>query len=322
VNEIIGKQFEIEFKVRVMIGRHPALILVFLLLVIVSITSCTREPSPSGPDQSRINVFVSILPQKYFVERVGGDRVSVSVLVKPGHSPATYEPTSKQMLAMSEADMYIRVGVPFEQNWLKRIRKTNLRMKILNGSQGITRRKMETGLAESVNEDEKRRHRHALRDPHVWLSPKNVKIMSKNIYKALSNVEPASEPYFLKNLHNFEQDLDNTDKRIREMFQDVSRRTFLVYHPSWGYFAEEYGLQQLPIEIGGKEASTRELVQVIETAKQEGIKAIIVQEQFSKKQAESIAREIQGEVIALDPLAEDYEKNLLHVAKTLSRIMR
>jgi zinc transport system substrate-binding protein len=274
------------------------------------------------PDPDRINIFVSIAPQKYFVERIGGDHVSVSVLVKPGQSPATYEPTSNQMLELSKTDMYIRIGVPFERNWLKRIRKTNLRMKILNSGQGIDRRAADGGLSDSGKTGESSRHRHAMRDPHIWLNPDNVKIIAENIYKTLSSEEPSSASYFKENLEKFHADLDTLDTAIKETLAGISKRTFLVFHPSWGYFADAYGLKQMPVEVGGKEASTRELVQVIEAAKREKVKAIFVQEQFSRKQAESIAHEIDAVVIALDPLAEDYENNLLEVARTLAKVMK
>ncbi|MBW1675608.1 MAG: zinc ABC transporter substrate-binding protein [Deltaproteobacteria bacterium] len=276
------------------------------------------EP-PTDPG-AKIKAFVSILPQAYFVERVGGERVDVSVMVGPGHSPATYEPVPKQMAMLSEARVYFRIGVPFENVWMGRISKTNPNMKVVDTRRGIELLPMK-GHHRHKHEGQ-HHHGKGLKDPHIWLSLRLVKIQAENICDALIVQDAAHRIYYQNNLRTFRDDLDKLDAEITRILKNSKTRQFMVFHPSWGYFARDYALEQLPIEIEGKEASGKVLARLIQGAREEGIKVVFVQQQFSKKSAETVARTIGGKVIQIDPLARDWLNNMRNIAETFAKVMQ
>jgi zinc transport system substrate-binding protein len=272
-----------------------------------------------------IGVFVSILPQAYFVERVGGKGVDVSVMVGPGQSPATYEPVPKQMAALSKADLYFRIGVPFEDVWIERIRKSNPKMKVIDTRRGIVLLPMkghDHGEGGNQVGPPEPRDRSGLKDPHVWLSLRRVKTMAQNMCDALIAENPSQRSYYTENLRAFHHDLDALDAEITKTMKNVETRRFMAFHPAWGYFAHDYGLEQIPIEIEGKEPSAKALSHLIEAAKQNGIKIVFVQKQFSKTGAETVARAIGGRVIPIDPLAKDYLANMRKIAETFSEVLQ
>jgi len=248
-------------------------------------------------------VFVSILPQKYFVEQVGGARVAVSVMVGPGQSPETYEPTPRQMTALSNARLYFSIGVAFEDTWMKRILAANPAMRQVPMQRGLA-------LLPLVGPGGEPRGT----DPHVWTSPPRVKIMVASIRDALIEADPGHRVEFESNYRTFIAELDALDRDIRAILAPAKGKSFLVFHPAWGYFAKDYGLRQIPIEAEGKEPGARSLARVIDLGKREGVKVIFVQTQFSRRTAETVASAIGAKVVAVDPLAENYPQNLLRVA--------
>ena len=271
-------------------------------------------------DMEKIKVFVSILPQAYFVERVGGDRVDVSVMVGPGQSPATYEPMPRQMVELGKAKLFFRIGVPFEDVWMDRISRVHPKIKVIDTRRGIQLLPMKTHHRhEDTQHAEGRKGR---KDPHIWLSLKLVKIQAKNICDALISVDAVCGEYYRKNLKVFHDDLDKLDVEIAQNLKGLGARKFMVFHPAWGYFARDYGLDQIPIEIGGKEPGARELANLIEVAKNDGIRIIFMQKQFSKKSAEAIAAAIGGRIIQIDPLSKDYLNNMKMIAETFRRVIQ
>jgi len=271
-----------------------------LLLGAILLGGCAQ--GPIGQSSATLNITVSILPQRTFVQRIGGEHVEVNVMVSPGESPATYEPSPAQLRALSEADAYVSIGVPFEQAWLDRIASGNAEMMMVDTTEGIQR----MGGPENP-------------DPHIWLSPRLVKIQAETIYEALAKLDAAHAKDFQDNLNAFLADIDALDAEIRETLAGVEQRSFIVFHPSWGYFARDYGLEMMPIEAGGQEPSAAELAEMIARAREEGIKVIFTQPEFSKEAAETIADEIGGEVLLISPLAEDWVANMRRVADTLAR---
>lgn len=284
-----------------------------LLLLLASLGVARAAEPPVAP----IEVFVSILPQKYFVERVGGGLVAVSVMVGPGQSPETYEPTPNQLSRLTGARVYFRIGIEFEEIWMKNIAAANPRMRIVDMRRGVPARTLEPpeGMAATVAPQ-------GLADPHVWTSPPLVKVMAANIRDALSQLDPAHRAAYEANYETFAADLDRLDHDIRALLENAGTRSFMVFHPAWGYFADTYGLKQIPIEAGGKEPGARTLAHVIEVGRREHIKAIFVQAQFSRRAAETIAQAIGARVVAVDPLAEDYMNNLQRVARQFAEAMR
>ena len=247
-------------------------------------------------------IFVSILPQKYFINRVAGNSFEVKVMVKPGENPAVYEPTIKQLSLLKKADLYFSIGVPFEKVWLPKIKKMYPHLQIIDTSKGIKKRYMDT-FSNAKNSSKNP-------DPHIWLSPNLVKIQATTIAEALSQKYPDKKEYFYNNLNKFTAELDSLHNFINTQFANIKVRKFAVFHPSWGYFADEFSLKQIPIEIEGKQPTAKQLKTIINILKKENIKVIFVQKQFSTKLAAAIASQINGKVIPIDPLSENYIENL------------
>lgn len=292
----------------------------------------------ASPALAAMPVTVSIVPQKYFVEQIGGDLVDVSVMVQPGASPASYEPKPRQMAQLSKARIYFSIGVPFEAAWLDRIRSANEDMSVIAMDENIDKLPMaehhhheeqateEHGDHHHAHEGHHEEHGHdhagehhghnGIPDPHVWTAPPLVRVMAGTIRDALINEDPQNQSVYEANYETFVKKIDSVDAKLRAIFKDVGlHNRFMVYHPSWGYFAKTYGLTQIPIELEGKQPGPRELAELIQHAKQEGIRVIFVQPQFSEKSAQLIAKAINGSVIKADPLAYDWPENLLKVGK-------
>ena len=296
-----------------------------LLVLLALVVPLNLWTAPATAGNSPLPVYVSILPQKYFVERIGGDRVAVSVMVGPAKSPATYEPTPKQMQNLAAARLYFSIGVPFEKIWLKRLQSNHPQMRIIDTLEGVQLLPM---AAHHHGEEE--RHKDAdngagreeeILDPHVWTSPPRVKIMAKRILKALVEELPGHEKELSANCETFLADLNRLTEDIQQKLEPVRNRSFLVFHPSWGYFADTFKLEQVAIENEGKEPGARTLNHVIKFAQKRNIRVIFVQKQFSSVAARMIADAIGGRIEAVDPLAEDYLDNLRRVANILAEAM-
>jgi len=288
-----------------------------VLLLAAALCLCVLFQAPSSSAEP-VPVFVSILPQKTFVEKIGGSLVSVSVMVLPGANPHNYEPKPGQMIALSKASVYFAIGIGFEDIWLKRFGSTNPRMKIVHTEQGIEKITMLSHDHQDSPQDE----HDGIADPHVWLSPPNVKIIAKNIANGLSQADPARRADYEENLRKFETEIDSLDAELRKLFSDRKGAKFMVFHPAWGYFAHAYGLEQIPVEIEGKEPKPSKLKALIERAKRDGIRVVFVQPQFSTKSAEAIAKAIGGEVAVADDLHPDWANNLRSQAEKFKKALR
>jgi zinc transport system substrate-binding protein len=286
---------------------------------VLSISTHSYSKSERGPSD-RIKVFVSILPQAYFLERVGGEHVDVAVMVGPGQSPATYEPRPKQMAELNKARLYFRIGVPFENVWMERISKANPNMKVIDTRRGIELLSMK---AHHRHDDEAHHHhRTGMKDPHIWLSLRLVKTQAQNMCAALIAEDFAHRSYYESNLRAFQGDLDKLDGELGEILKHIKIRKFIVFHPALGYLARDYTLEEIPIERQGKEPSAKVLANLIQRAKEEGIKVVFVQQQFGHASAEIIARAIGGKVVYIDPLAKDYLENMTKIAETFVKVMQ
>ena len=263
--------------------------------------------SPDKVWAEPIPVFVSIVPQKYFVERIGGEQVNVEVMVKSGESPATFNPNPKKMSLLSQSQLYFSIGVPFETIWIDRIKSIHPNLQFVPLHDKVL----------TVHEHGTH-HPLSTRDPHIWTSPAKVKVIAQKIKDTLSHAKPEKEKYFEDNLQAFFHDLNLLDKDIRAILGKSDNRRFMVFHPAWSYFAKDYGLEQIAIEHQGKEPGARKLQKIIEEGKRLGIKVIFVQKQFSLSIAESIAKMVGATVREMDPLAEDYLGNMRRTATAIS----
>lgn len=285
-----------------------------VLLVLVFLLACAPS-DPEQPDKDSVQVTVSILPQQYFVKRIAGDTVKIHVMIPPGHNPHSYEPSPQQIKTLVDSKMYFRIGhIAFEKAWMKRLTEINPNMTVIDTSSGV---QLIAGRAGQNINHHHGEHLHSGVDPHIWLSPSAVRIQLKHIMKGLCQVQPGNKETYQKNMENLLKDIDDLDKTIRQNLADIQSRKILVYHPAWGYLARDYHLTQIAIETEGKEPNPAQLKGLIETAKKEKIGLIIVQKQFDLHNAETIAREINGRVIALDPLAQDWLQNMRTIARTI-----
>jgi len=409
-----------------------------------------------GTIYAKTNVVVSILPQQTFVEKIGGDKVKVTTMVRPGSDPHSYEPKPSQMRDISNAHIYFSIGLEFENAWLQRFASQNKNMKFIemaknielmnmtkhhhhehghegeelpyewagvfdlkkgtyvwsfskvNGTYADPAMKMliikadkrgndliedyediakdifsENEISSANNNDSLKinnsfyelnfdenqnkstfkievkedgkylfftehmprefegeehffkdlakndietihsfpkedEHKHG-KDPHTWTSPSNVKVMAKNIYESLVNADSSNKDYYKTNYTNFIKEINETDKKIKDILSDLPKNSkFMVFHPSWGYFANEYNLIQLAIEVEGKEPKPKMLQKIIDEAKEQNIKAIFTQQEFSDKSAKAIANELKIKVIKETPLAKDWSQNLIKMANTIA----
>ncbi len=254
----------------------------------------------------QLSVFVSVLPLKTIVERIGDGHVRVQAMVQPGQSPHSFEPTPRQVAELAKADLYVRTGMPFEDVWMGRFRAVNPRMRVLDARAGIRLRRHE-------NEE----HGHAM-DPHVWTSPLLVKVIAHNIRDTLVELDPPHTRDYEANYAAFIAELSALDRQIHAILQGLPSRSFMVFHPAWGYFAETYGLTQIPVQREGKEPGAKALAALVDEARREGVKVIFVQPQLSSRAAEQLARAIHGRVETIDPLAPDYVENMLRVARLIA----
>ncbi len=268
-------------------------------------------------NDSRLHVSVSIQPQAFFVERIGGDRVKVDVMVQPGQSPHTYAPTPKQMVRLAGAKAYFRVGVPFENGFITKLKSTVPGIAIIDTSRGIA---LENMPVHDTGEEEE--HHDGELDTHTWLDPMLVKKQAAIIRDSLSELDPAGRSSFENNFNRFAGELDDLHSRLAQALAPVKGKSFFVFHPAFGYFARAYGLNQVAVETGGKQPSARHLAQLIEKARKQEVKVLFVQPQFSTKSAETIARAIDGAVVPLDPLARDYIANMETIATAMEKALR
>lgn len=275
--------------------------LILLSLVAVSLTGIA-SPADTA---TALKVFASVPPVATFVDAVGGARIETEVMVGPGQSPATYDPTPKQVAALADTDLYVRVGVPFEDAWMKRIRAANPALTVLDLRDGLQLRKQDA--------HDHGAHGHgddAAMDPHVWTSPLKVRQMLAAIRDQLIALDADGAALYRRNQADYDAELLALHQWIADQLDGLGNRSFLVYHPAWGYFADTYGLEQIPIERAGKEPGPRRLSALIEQAKATGTRAIFVQPEFDRRAAEQVARSIDGRVAVATPLAADYIANL------------
>jgi zinc transport system substrate-binding protein len=297
-----------------------------LAVLAVAATAATAGPLP---------VTVSIAPQAYFAKRVGGDRIAVSVMVPAGADAHTFEPRPSQMAALQKARLYFAVGIDFEAAWLPRFAAANPKMTIVETDEKIVKiamvphshdheaDKAEAGHDHAADKAEAGHHHEGL-DPHVWLSPAQVKIQAMAMRDALIVADPAGADAYRAGYDALSADLAALDKRLKDIFAPVppEKRKFMVFHPAWGYFARQYGLTQEAVEREGKEPGPGELAAIIDEAEKDGIRVIFVQPQFSTRNAEVVAKAIGGAVAAVDPMAEDWPANMEKVAAAFQAAMK
>jgi len=286
-------------------------IAVLLLCLSISLGFQSCKSKQNKVDNKLISV--SILPQKYFIERIAGDDFKVNVLIPPGASPASYEPTPKQMQDMSKSSLYLRIGhIPFEKAWLSKLFEGNSEIKSFDLSEGIELiRGPETRHGDHVHEGGI--------DPHIWSSPKTAMQLVANTFKVLVQLAPEKEQLYTANYLKLMSEINIMDKGSETIFSQMPSKAFMIYHPALSYIARDYGLTQISIEADGKAPSPAHMKNIIKLAKTNDIKVIFLQKQFNTENAKTIAKEINAELIQIDPLSEDWLTEMNRIMGYLKR---
>jgi zinc transport system substrate-binding protein len=281
-----------------------AIISVLIAVLAIAVISHT----PNAETTEKVGVVVTILPQAELVESVGGEKVTVTVMVPPGQDPHTYAPTFSQLAAVRQAKLYTEVGsgVDFELAYMDSIVEANRNMLVVDCSEGVE-------LIETEDHEHEEDNHLGGTDPHIWLSPRNAKIMVENICDGLIQVDPQNREYYIQNKNEYLTKLDELDADIDSSLAGITNRYFIVFHPAWGYFARDHNLTQIAIEIEGKTPSPKDVANLIQEAKERNIKMVFASPQFDVKSAKTIAEAIGGRVAFLDPLARDYINNMHEV---------
>ena len=258
-------------------------------------------------DDGKLGVAVTLVPYADFVRQIGGDKVDVTVMVPPGANPHSYEPTASQMAALSEAEVYVKVGAPieFELAWMDNLIQQNPDMLVINGSAGID-------LITSADPDTPGM------DPHVWTSPVNAKVIVQNICSGLAQADPANASYYQANRDSYLTKLDDLDNYIKGKFEGHTVRYFLIYHPSFGYFAQEYDLNQLSIEFEGKEPTPQGIQQCIDLAKQYDLNYVFIEPQYPLQYAPTIADSTGGKTALANDLPQNYIDSMRSLADAIA----
>jgi len=283
-------------------SRYTLFATLFLFL-----SACT----PATDSTDKLMISVTILPQQYFLERLAGDKVEVNVMIPPGASPATYDPTISQLSRLDQSQVYMKMGyVGFELSWMEKIRAVNPDMKIVDLSQGV----------ELVHSEEVKHqgHSHGGTDPHIWMSVLNARIIALNIYDELLIQMPDEKEFLKTRLAALMQELDSLHVSISDKLSEIDNRSFMIYHPALSYFARDYQLEQYPLEIEGKTPSPSYMRMMTDLGKEKEISVIFIQSQFDHTHAEVLAKELNARIIQFDPLDKEWSRQMFFVADQIN----
>jgi zinc transport system substrate-binding protein len=282
---------------------------ILLLLIVIALSGCISQTE----NTAQVRAATTITPLGEFVAAVGGERVNVSVLVPPGAEPHTFEPSPSQIRQVADADIYFKNGIGLE-SWMDNIIGVNPQMHVVDTSRNVSLIADEEGAANTEG--------IGATDMHIWLSPRRAMIQVQNICDGLIAVDPDGKDYYINNRDDYIAKLKELDAYLNSTFARTEKKKFIVLHPAWIYFASDYGLEQIAIEVEEKEPGPRYLAEVVDTARANNITTVFVEPQYNPKLAEVIANEIDGKVVSIDDLAPNYIDNLRSVGDKIAESLR
>lgn len=285
---------------------------IYLLLAIVGLSAC--QGKKEGGTRT---ISVTIEPQRYFAEKIAGDLFQIYCVTPAGQSPETYDPTPQQMVQISQSQAYFRIGeIGFEQAWMKNLQSQNPDMAVFDLSEGMELIKNEEEAHEEG--EAHHHHHHGSVDPHIWTSISGARVIAQNTYQALVKLDPENQETYQAGYQRLLEEIDSTEAEMKPLLQPLAGTAFIIYHPTLTYFAREFGLQQLCIELDGKEPSPAQLKQLLETATQSGAKVVFVQQEFDQKNAELIAKETGCRLVTINPLSYNWHDEMIRLATILA----
>ena len=288
-------------------------------LMIFSITSCSR----SNTQHDGLLIAVSIPPQEWFVSQIAGDKAGTLILVPPGQNPHNYEPTPRQIQSLASADVWLLSGTEFEISLRPKIESLFPNLLIIDGTQGVEFRYLTDHEHHDCDHDHSFDETFNLTiDRHTWLGRAPVRMMAAQIVDHLVFIDNENESYYFERYYNMLQEIENVFEELRIVLAPLNGKSIFVYHPSFGYFLDEFGIKQEAVEMGGKEPTPRQLNNLIEKINEEKPSAIFVQTQFPVNAARTIANAVGAQVIELDPLARNWLENIRHMGQALKNIIQ
>lgn len=256
---------------------------------------------------------VSIEPLRYFVQAIGGDNFQINTLVPAGASPETYELTPQQVVQASDSKAYFSIGtLGFEQTRLQKLVDNAPNLMVVNCSDSIT-------LLQTDHHHEHKTHSTDGIDLHTWMSTTSGKQIAHNVLRALCQVDSANASLYQHRHDSLVHHIDSLDSKIRKTLRPLTHRTFMIYHPALGYYARDYGLQQVSVEQDGREPSAERMQQLILQAQREKVKVVFIQEEQAGRAAKRIAESAKTKIISIAPLSAEWDKQMLHIAQTLAQ---
>ncbi len=289
---------------------------ILFLLLILFFNACAKQKD------ERMHLLVSLMPQKYLLDRLGGDRVEVQVMIQAGQSPELFEPSPGQILGLARVRLYFLAGMPSEELWLGALKESFPDLKLLDTTRGIERILMEDTLLGNDTAQSHTSHEHGTYDPHTWTSPRLFLHQARLMLNTLVEVDSQNAAYYYSNFTFLQQDLVNLDKALEQKFQGLQGRSFVVFHPAWAYLARDYGLRQLSIEIEGREPGAEEILRIMDILRKSTNRVIFVQPQENPRAATVLAEQTGARVETLDPLRYDYLININECADKIAQALR
>lgn len=300
----------------IQLKKDTAMIFNLLKSVLTCVIALFIFVSCIGTKNEKKMLTVSILPQKYFAEKIVGDKMDVMCMVPAGSNPEAYDPSPNQLIQLDKSVAYLAVGnLGFELAWLGKLAQNHPELKIFNTSNGVS---LINAGACSDSHSSAVEHPHIGPDPHIWSSPKTARMMAQNIYRAVVSMDSINITYYQKNLQRLLNEIDSTDIQIELKVKNLKSRSFLIYHPALTYLARDYHLTQMSVEFNGKEPTPQHLKHLIDIAHQEQIKVIFVQKEFDVKNASILSQEAGCKVVVIDPLSYQWSKGLLEIVNALT----
>ena len=291
-----------------------------LLLFIISLFVWGCENSSNT---QRNLISVSIVPEKYFVEQIAGDDFEVNIIIPPGVSHSSYDPSPGNMTAIGRSVAYFQIGnIGFEKSLIDKIAELNPNLKIYDLSDGVHLIASPKVLTDVQHHDNHHHHRHGNYDQHIWMSARKAKIIARNVYKAVSELKPERKSFYQDNLTAFLQRMDTLDAVTQRKLSDLSVRAFVIFHPALTYYAEDYQLEQIPLEVDGKEPSVAWMQEVVKKIQDKNVRVIFIQNEYAQTAAVAISETTGIELQIINPLSEDWQKEFEHITDIISEQMK
>ena len=280
---------------------------------VLSMSSC-------GERQIDENVVsVTIEPQRFFAEKIAGDRLIIKTVVPYGQNPEMYDPTPQQMVQVSRSRAYLKIGhIPFETAWMPSVKANSPGLDVFDMSEGMLLIEQHPHDHDHADGEDHCHHSHVGADPHTWSSISGAKTIAWNTLNAFTSIDKENTEYYWNNYNKLIALIDSVDMEIKTLVEPLSNRSFIIYHPSLTYFAREFRLEQLSIEMEGKEPSPSQLKRLIDASRESGAKVVFVQQEFDKKNAEVVSNETDCKLVVINPLSYNWDEEIIHIAKSLA----